>query len=31
VRVEISGEFDKDLVGNEAELDVKRLSVASAR
>jgi uncharacterized protein (TIGR00156 family) len=27
VRVEISGEFDKDLVGNKAELDVKRLSV----
>ena len=31
VRVEISGEFDKDLVGNKAELDVKRLSVAAAR
>jgi uncharacterized protein (TIGR00156 family) len=28
VRVEISGEFDKDMVGNKAELDVKRLSVA---
>jgi len=28
VRVEISGEFDKDLVGNKAELDVKRLSLA---
>lgn len=27
VRVEISGEFDKDLVGNKAELDVKRLSL----
>ncbi|QGW82994.1 YgiW/YdeI family stress tolerance OB fold protein [Variovorax paradoxus] len=31
VRVEISGEFDKDLVGNKAELDVKRLSVAAAK
>jgi len=31
VRVEISGEFDKDLVGNKAELDVKRLSLAAAR
>jgi uncharacterized protein (TIGR00156 family) len=30
VRVEISGEFDKDLVGNKAELDVKRLSVVAA-
>ena len=28
VRVEISGEFDKDLIGNKAELDVKHLSVA---
>jgi uncharacterized protein (TIGR00156 family) len=27
VRVEITGEFDKDLVGNKAELDVKRLSL----
>lgn len=31
VRVEISGEFDKDLVGNKAELDVKRLGVAAAK
>jgi len=28
VRVEISGELDKDLVGNKIELDVKRLSLA---
>ena len=28
VRVEISGEFDKDLVGTKAELDVKQLSLA---
>jgi len=27
LRVEITGEFDKDLVGNKVELDVKRLSV----
>jgi uncharacterized protein YdeI (BOF family) len=28
VRVDISGEFDKDMVGNKAEPDVKRLSLA---
>ena len=27
VRVEITGEFDKDLIGSKVELDVKRLSV----
>ncbi|KPU95387.1 hypothetical protein APR50_17370 [Variovorax paradoxus] len=27
VRVEITGEFDKDLVGNKVELDVKQLVV----
>ena len=27
VRVEITGEFDKDLIGSKVEVDVKRLSV----
>ena len=27
VRVEVTGEFDKDLIGSKVELDVKRLSV----
>lgn len=28
VRVQLAGEFDKDMLGNKAELDVKQLSLA---